>query len=159
MNGRILAADHDGAYALKLVGDVRVSLCSAIDDYLDQMFEDSHFESVVVDLCDAEGIDSTTLGILAKLALRAKKQYGFKPVVYSSDVGINRLLQSMAFARIFEIREQAWTQPDSITEVPAVSEDVVAVKEKVIEAHRVLMDLSDDNRERFTDLMTVLEQS
>lgn len=159
MSGRILAADHGGAYALKLVGDVRVNLCSAIEDYLDQMFEDSRFESVVVDLCDAEGIDSTTLGILAKLALRAKKQYGFKPVIYSRDVGINRLLQSMAFARIFEIREQTCEQPDSVTEVPVLSEDVVAVKEKVIEAHRILMDLSDENRERFTDLMTILEQS
>ena len=159
MSGQILAAEHDGVYALKLVGDVRVNLCSAIDDYLEQMFEDSHFESVVVDLCDAKGLDSTTLGILAKLALRAQKQYGFKPVVYSCDTGINRLLQSMAFARIFEIREQACDQPDSITEVPAVSADAVAVKEKVIEAHRVLMDLSDENRDRFQDLMTVLEQS
>ena len=64
--GRILAADHNGAYALKLVGDVRVNLCSAIDDYLEHMFNDPGFESVMVDLCEAEGIDSTTLGLLAK---------------------------------------------------------------------------------------------
>ncbi len=158
MSGRFLVAEHDGAYALKLAGDVRVSLCAAIEDYLDQMFEDSHFESVVVDLCDAKGIDSTTLGILAKLALRTERQYSFKPVVYSSDPGINRLLQSMGFERIFEIREQSCEQLDSITDVPAVSEDAIAVKEKVIEAHRVLMDLSEENRERFQDLMTVLEQ-
>ena len=37
MQGRILAADHHGAYALKLMGDVRVNLCSSIDDYLDQL--------------------------------------------------------------------------------------------------------------------------
>ncbi len=159
MEGRILAAEHAGAYALKMVGDVRVSLCSTIDDYLGRMYEDRGFESVVVDLCEAEGIDSTTLGILAKLALRVQKQYGFKPVIYSSNPGINRLLQSMAFGRIFDIREEVCGAPGTVAEVPAVSEDVVAVKNKVIEAHRVLMDLSEDNRERFQDLMDVLEQS
>ena len=158
MDGRILAAEHGGAYALKMTGDVRVSLCAAIDDYLDRMFEDSGFESVVVDLCEAEGIDSTTLGILAKLALRSQKEFGFKPVIYSCDPGINRLLQSMAFHQIFDIREEACDNPDSIREVPAVSEDMAVVKKKVIEAHRVLMDLSEENRERFQDLMEALEQ-
>ena len=156
--GRILAAEHDGAYALKMSGDVRVSLCATIDDYLQHMFEDTHFVSVLIDLCDAEGIDSTTLGLLAKLALQARKQYGFKPVIYSSNPGINRLLQSMAFERIFEIREEACAEPGAISEVPAVTEDPQEVKQKVIEAHRILMDLSEENRERFKDLMTVLEK-
>ena len=66
MEGRILAAHHHGAYALKFVGDVRVNLCNSIDDYLDHMFEDPEFQSVLVDLCEAEGVDSTTLGLLAK---------------------------------------------------------------------------------------------
>ena len=30
--GKILAAQHDGAYALKMVGDVRVTLCATFDD-------------------------------------------------------------------------------------------------------------------------------
>jgi anti-anti-sigma factor len=155
--GRILAADHNGAYALKLVGDVRVNLCSAIDDYLEHMFNDPGFESVMVDLCEAEGIDSTTLGLLAKLALRARKQYGLKPVIYSCSSSINRLLQSMAFGRLFEIRQETCVDDDVIREIPSVSEDAEAIRIKVIEAHRVLMDISDDNRERFQDLLVALE--
>ncbi len=159
MSGRILAAEHEGAYALKLVGDVRVSLCATIDDYLQQMFDDPDFDSVLVDLCETEGIDSTTLGLLAKLAIRTREKHGFKPVVYSCNPSINRLLQSMAFARIFDIREETCDNPDSISEVPAVSGDADSVKGKVIEAHNILMDLSEENRERFQDLMLVLKQS
>ena len=159
MEGRILAADHHGAYALKLVGDVRVNLCSSIDDYLDHMFADPKFESVMVDLCEAEGIDSTTLGLLAKLALRAHKQFGLKPVMYSDRGGINRLLQSMAFGRIFDIREEHAADDDAIREIPTVSEDPETVRIRVIEAHRVLMDISEENRERFQDLMTALEKN
>ena len=79
--GKLLAAQHDGIYILKLVGDVRVNLCTAIDDYFEHMFEDPDLESVLVNLCDAEGIDSTTLGLLAKLALRFKRQFGLKPAI------------------------------------------------------------------------------
>lgn len=156
--GRILAAEHDGAYALKLVGDVRVNLCTAIDDYFDHLFADPNLESVMVDLCEAEGVDSTTLGLLAKLALRFRKQFDLRPVIYSSNPGINRLLSSMAFGKIFDIREQA-CNAECIAEIPAVSADPNAAKEKVIEAHRVLMDLSTENSERFRDLMAVLEQN
>ena len=157
-DGRILAAHHDGAYALKLVGDVRVNLCSAIDDYLDGMFSDPAFESILVDVCEADGIDSTTLGLLAKLALRARQQYGLKPVIYSCNSGINRLLKSMAFGKLFDIREEHFVEDDVIKEIPAVSEDPESVRIKVIEAHRVLMDISDENRERFQDLMVALEK-
>lgn len=156
--GKILAAEHHGAYALKLVGDVRVNLCSSIDDYLEHMYSDPAFESVMVDLCEAEGIDSTTLGLLAKLALRVRKQFGLRPVIYSCSNGINRLLQSMAFGKLFDIREENVLNGAVISEIPAVSDEPEVVREKVIEAHRVLMDLSDENRERFQDLMTALEQ-
>lgn len=155
--GRILAAEHDGAYALKLLGDVRVGLCTTIDDYFNQMFTDGNFVSVWIDLCEAEGVDSTTLGLLARLALRVREQYGFKPVIYSSNPGITRLLESMAFQRIFEIREQRSDDPESISELPSVKGNEAEVKQRVIEAHRALMGLSETNRNRFKDLMAVLE--
>lgn len=158
MDGRILAADHHGAYALKLVGDVRVNLCSAIDDYLEHMFEDPEFQSVLLDLCEAEGIDSTTLGLLAKLALRARKEYGLRPVIYSCRAGINRLLQSMAFGKLFDIRQESFVNGSVIKEIPAVNDEPDVIREKVIEAHRVLMDVSEENRDRFRDLVTALEK-
>jgi anti-anti-sigma factor len=155
--GKILAAQHDGIYILKLVGDVRVNLCTAIDNYFERMFEDPNFESVLVNLCDAEGIDSTTLGLLAKLALRFKQQFGLKPAIYCDSAGINRLLQSMAFGKIFDIREQSCAELENITEIPAISGDAEAAREKVLEAHRVLMDISEENHERFRDLVAALE--
>ena len=156
--GRILATEHHGAYALKLVGDVRVDLCSAIEEYFKGMFSNPEFESVTVDLCEADGMDSTTLGLLAKLALQSRDQYGLQPVVYSCSHGINRLLESMGVGKLFDIRAEHLCSGEDITDIPAVSEDPEAVRIKVLEAHKVLMDISDDNRERFQDLITVLEQ-
>ena len=156
--GKILAASHDGAYVIRLQGDVRLTLCTTIDEYFQHMYEDPAFASVWVDLCEAEGIDSTTLGLLAKLALEVKERFGFEPAIYSCDPGINRLLKSMGFQRLFELHEEVCNDPEDISEIPAVDGSEQAVKEKVIEAHRVLMNLSDENRTRFKDLMSVLER-
>lgn len=157
--GKILAASHQGAYVIRLEGDVRLTLCTTIDEYLQKMFSDPEFASVWVDLCGAEGIDSTTLGLLAKLALNVQEKFGFQPAIYSCDPGINRLLKSMGFQRLFELHEEACANPDEISEIPVVQDSEDSVKAKVVEAHRVLMGLSDENRARFKDLMSVLEHS
>ena len=66
--GRILVGNGDGTYLMKLVGDVRLRLGAAVDEFLDRMFQDRGFRSVVVDLSATEGIDSTSLGVLARLS-------------------------------------------------------------------------------------------
>lgn len=157
--GRVLAASRHGAYVIRMVGDVRLTLCTRIDDYFQHMFDDPEFASVWVDLCEAEGIDSTTLGLLAKLALQVDERFGFKPAIYSCDPGITRLLKSMGFQRLFELREEVCSSTANVDEIPLVEGSEEAVKQKVIEAHRVLMGLSDENRVRFRDLMTALEHS
>ena len=156
--GRILAASQDGAYVIRLEGDVRLTLCTTIDDFLDKMFSDPNFASVWVDLCDAQGLDSTTLGLLAKLALRVKQKFGFVPAIYSCDAGINRLLRSMDFNRLYVLHEESCANPADIEEIPTVTGSEESVKQKVIEAHRVLMGVSDENRNRFKDLITALER-
>lgn len=156
--GRILAASHDGSYVIRLEGDVRLTLCTTIDDYFQRMYEDPGFTSVWVDLGEAEGLDSTTLGLLAKLAINVRDRFGFSPAIYCRDTGVLRLLRSMGFQRLFDIREEVCSDPEDIAEIPAVAGSEEAVRAKVIEAHRVLMDLSDENRERFRDLITALER-
>ncbi|QIB64163.1 STAS domain-containing protein [Kineobactrum salinum] len=157
--GRILAASQDGAYVIRMTGDVRLTLCTTIDDYFHRMLDRPDFASVWVDLCDAEGIDSTTLGLLAKLALEVRARYGFSPAIYSCNPGITRLIKSMGFQRLFELHENICTDPAEVRSVPIVQGSEQAVKDKVIEAHRVLMSLSDENRARFRDLMVALERN
>ncbi|MEO0438090.1 MAG: STAS domain-containing protein [Pseudomonadota bacterium] len=154
--GRVLAAKENGAYVIRLVGDVRLTLCASIEDYVEGMLEDPDFRSVWVDLCDAEGIDSTTLGQLAKLALAVDKRFGFRPAIYSCDAGINRLLSSMGLDRLFEIFESTCCATKCSEHIPMVPGTESAIRERVLEAHNVLMDVSDANRSRFSELVDTL---
>lgn len=156
--GRILVAEHNGSNVIKLVGDVRLTLCTVLDDYFEQMFGDKDFSSVIVDLNEAENVDSTTLGLLAKLALMARNRYQLTPVILSTNPDITRVLQSMGFDRVFRIRQHPLSNEEDLGELPQVEESEGAVKEKVLEAHRVLMGLNDRNKAKFKELVSMLEK-
>lgn len=157
-DGQVLAANENGAYVLRFVGDVRLTLCGSIEDYVESMLADKDFRSVWVDLCDVEGIDSTTLGQLAKLAIAVYERYNFRPAIFCCDAGINRLLQSMGLDRIFEMHEKTCCATGCGQSIPMVPGSEDEVREQVLEAHRTLMGMSDDNRDRFSELVSTLER-
>ncbi|MDP5071873.1 MAG: STAS domain-containing protein [Congregibacter sp.] len=159
IEGQVLAAQQHGAYVLRLVGDVRLTLCASIEDYVDGMLNDPQFTSVWVDLCDAQGIDSTTLGQLAKLAMAVYERYGFRPAIFCCDAGINRLLSSMGLDRLFEMHERTCCATGSAQSIPMVPGSEDDVRQKVLDAHRTLMDVSPENRARFSELVATLERA
>jgi len=156
--GKILFAEHEGSFIIKLVGDVRLTLCTSFDEFLERMFSHPKFLSVVVDLNDADGIDSTTLGLLAKLAIQSQKRFGFRPVLLCSKEDILRIITSMGFDEVFEV-QQGTSQIASAAELPTRQEPEDAVRQRIICAHKVLMDLRAENRLRFQELIKALEAS
>lgn len=154
--GKILIADNQGDYVLKLEGDVRLTICTAVDEQVALISSDQQLRSVVVDVCDAQGIDSTTLGLLAKLALATQKQQSIRVVVYSDNVSITRLLKSMCLQHIVDLKEEPMPAPVSASCVTVEEDDEQLVKDTVIEAHQALMEVSPQNELRFRDLMESL---
>ena len=65
--GKIQFAEQDGTFALKFVGEVRLTLCSALDATIAKTLGADNFSSIIIDLSQASNIDSTTLGLLAML--------------------------------------------------------------------------------------------
>ncbi|TQV78708.1 STAS domain-containing protein [Exilibacterium tricleocarpae] len=156
--GQILVAEHDGVYVIKMVGDVRLTLCISFDQFIDSMLEDSDFCSILFDLTGAEAIDSTTLGLMAKISILGNQRRGIVPVVVSTNPSINRLLESMGFEDIFEIIHEPAAAVTDATCLPVAEVSEQVVKGKVLEAHRILMGLNETNRETFRDLVKSLER-
>jgi anti-anti-sigma factor len=158
MTGRILVAAHEGVYVLRFEGDVRLTLCTAVDAYLAHMFEDPAFRGVVVDLSATVGIDSTSLGILAKLSIQASRRFGFVPTPVSTNPDITRILHSMGFDDVFMIIDEPLERESQLRELPAIDDiSEEDLRRHVIEAHRVLMGLNEGNRDTFKDLVEALE--
>ena len=155
---RIWAASNEGAHVLKLEGDVRLTMCTALDQYFQSMFAEPGFMSVWVDVTEADGLDSTTLGMLAQLAIQTKERFDFRPAIFSTNPSIDRLLDTMGFDQLFERRSECCNTDSAIQEIPAVPCEAGEVKRQVLEAHRTLMSMSDDNADAFKDLVSTLER-
>ncbi|WP_185268150.1 anti-sigma factor antagonist RssC [Halopseudomonas xiamenensis] len=155
--GRIQFAESEGTFVLKFIGDVRLTLCAALDAYIEKIFSALSFESIVIDLTETDNIDSTSLGLLAKLSILSKERVGLLPTLVSTHEDMNRLLQSMGFDQIFNIVTESTPTDAELQELPGqlLSED--QVKDRVLEAHRILMNLNEHNRTAFTDLVSSLE--
>jgi anti-anti-sigma factor len=157
--GQILVADHQGVYVIKMLDDVRLTLCISFDQFIDAMFADPEFTSVLFDLSEAEAIDSTTLGLMAKISILGQERQGITPVIWASNESIQRILQIMGFADIFTIVDQLDAPALAATPLNCVDCDEQLVKEKVLESHRILMKLNQSNSDTFSNLVKMLEDS
>jgi anti-anti-sigma factor len=156
--GKILIAENRGVYVLKFIGDVRLTLCSTIDALLKKIFGGEDFKSVVIDLTETEGIDSTALGFLAKIAVNTQEVSSRKPTIVSTREDITRVLSSMGFEHYFCLRDWPLALDYSLEEAPVLDDECAdSIRQKVIDAHRTLMGLNPQNQEEFEPVVFALE--
>ena len=159
--GKILVAKQNGTFLLQFVGDVRLTLCVAIDDYLKQMFDDPDFEAVIVDLCRADCLDSTSLGLLAKLAQETADLTKRRPLLVCHSADLLMALSNLGVDELFEAYDGVVAEATPATgarpEGFSANPDEAAMRLRVIEAHRVLMALNSANADAFKDLVEQLE--
>ncbi|MCC6074000.1 anti-sigma factor antagonist RssC [Pseudomonas sp. GCM10022188] len=157
--GKIQFAEQNGTFVLKFVGEVRLTLCSALDATIERIFGAHNFSSIIIDLTETSSIDSTTLGLLAKLSILSRQKIGLLPTLVSTNADISRLLESMGFEQVFNVVSTPLPCPECLRDLPAQDLSEELVKAKVLEAHRILMGLNEHNREAFSDLVTALERN
>ena len=156
MSGHILVGACEGNYVLKFSGDIRVGLCGSLDAFCERMLDAADFRSVIVDLAETLAIDSTALGCLARLSLAVQRIQTKIPTLICRSSDIERVLLNMGFDDVFAIVAEANVQDVELVDIPAVVEQ--EARQRVIEAHKVLMSLNDSNRAAFKSLVDALEQ-
>ena len=171
--GKIFISDQSDTYLLKFVGDVRLTLSASLGHYLDTLFENSHVKQVIVDMLEAEGADSTTLGLIAKLGLHCRKHYSINVQLFCQNPSILRTLECMGFDEIIDIFSQSpeihgdlrtfnalrETSKEASEEVLEETADtkIDKLREQVLESHKVLRQLNPENSVEFSDLIKALE--
>ncbi|MEH6448911.1 MAG: STAS domain-containing protein [Oleispira sp.] len=155
--GKIEVANKCGIYVIKLSGDVRLNLCSALERYLDDMFLAEDFKTVLVDLSDAEGVDSTTLGQLAKISIISKDKFGLVPSIITPRADITRILLSMGFDKVFYLIGDIPEHISDLNELACEQVNEELMRDKVITAHKILMSLNEDNKNAFQELVDCLQ--
>ena len=96
---------------------------------------------------------------MAKISILYKERFDSLPTIISTNPDINRILQSMGFDQVFYIVKELVSHLEYLDELPQKTVDESEMKQRVIEAHRLLMSLNENNREAFQDLVQNLEEN
>ena len=155
--GKILVSDKDGNYLIKFSGDVRVNLCGSLNHHMAAIFGSTDVQHVVIDMLEAECVDSTTLGLIAKLALHCRKEYNINMQLFCQNPSILRTLDCMSFDEIIDICQEVPDIDADLHAIETVNSDIDEVRRQVLEAHKLLTQLSPDSSKEFTDLIRALE--
>ncbi len=156
-SGHVQVAFCRGVHVIRLIGDVRLNLCSALEQYLDGILANPDFDNVIIDLTLADGVDSTTLGQMAKISIVCRERFGITPTIASPNPGITKILLSMGFDQVFHIIDEPFADEAEFRDWAADALDEDEARRQVIAAHRVLMSLNDKNKDAFRELVDSLE--
>jgi|SRR5690554_2336872 len=156
-DGKIQCAESDDVFILKCSGDVRLTFCSTLNDIIEKILKSHSFKNILIDLTEVISIDSTMLGLLAKLSIMSQRKLGMLPTLVSTKPDVNRVLDSMGFSQVFNVLHTPGPCPDCLNDLPEQEQSEAVVKERVLEAHQILMSLNESNRNEFRDLVTALQ--
>jgi anti-anti-sigma factor len=165
-------AELNGVYILKFEGDIRVTLCASLDEFIDRMFANDQLKYIILDLSQAKNIDSTALGMIAKIAVQSQANLKIFPLTLSTNPDVDRILECMGLPQVLNIVEslesvdtiklqnelKAISEENQFKDMPLHDHSQEYLCEKVLEAHKTLMSLNQSNKIIFHDLVSNLEE-
>lgn len=157
-SSRVFYAEHDNIHGLKFIGDIRYTIGAALDKFIKTLCDGPKPRGFMVDLRGTESIDSTSLGLLAYLANCMQRCGAPKVTLVSTNEDINDLLFAIGFDQVFDIVDETG---HTLQEGQELGLDVSSGPEMaltVLEAHRTLMAMGEDNKARFKDVVELFEQ-
>ncbi|OTG86665.1 anti-anti-sigma factor [Acinetobacter sp. ANC 4558] len=156
--GHVEYASLNGTHIFKLIGEVRAQSCISLDKLLNRIEQQSNIVGAIVDLTQTTFIDSTVLGILAKLGLKLKQKHHLQTVMLSTNSDITTLANSMGLSQIFVILDNS-NHSNICTKALAeenVTQNILLCT--VLDAHKTLMQLNENNQNMFEPLVKQLER-
>jgi anti-anti-sigma factor len=147
------------AIVLVLEGRVHYAFTAHLRALFDELSERLADETLLVDLRPLEAIDSTGMGLLARLG-RAALERGRRGVIVCTNDDVSICLRSAAFDQLFVFLEH-WPLEEAMPlgEVPLGAGDFSPEQlgHVMLEAHRDLATLSERNRQSFAAVISALE--
>jgi anti-anti-sigma factor len=158
--GKYLFAREDGTIILKLVGSLKYTESLSFDEFIDKLIREDSFTNAIIDLTEVEYIDSTNLGIIAKLGEHLLNTHSNQTSIISTNDDVNQVLRSVGFDDVFLLIDDPSAFDTEATEEIPSSEQVVDKRtgRMILEAHQSLIKLNKKNREAYKDIVDLLKK-
>ena len=94
---------------------------------------------------------------MAKISVKLKQYRQQLPTIISTNDDVTRILLSMGFDKVFILLSEPLGAQGELQQLDELQESESEVRQRILEAHRTLMDLNEHNRDAFRDLVHSLE--
>jgi anti-anti-sigma factor len=158
-DGRVTHTRCDHRHVLHYFGRVDYTLAPAIERAAGRWLEDEGTAELLFDLSEATLLDSTNLGLIARLAARLRRDAEGRPVIVSRNEDITAVLASMGFDEIFDIvgDHPALATPAEEEPITSGPPSKSELRDTMLAAHRTLMALNEKDRAEFEGVVAWLE--
>ena len=159
MEPKIRYAHAEHRCILQLAGEIRHPVSSVVDAIIGEFLKDEEAPEFVIDLTNTTYIDSTNLGLIAKIARETWRRGLEQPVLVSTNADVNAVIDSMGFTHAFRIVQEHEATGAELHEapIPAHCSDARTAN-RLLEAHEALIALDEKNRKTFQQVVDVLRQ-
>ncbi len=155
---KYLAGDYQGNLFIKIVGNATMKNSKTLDSLFEKVFKEEK-KDIILDFEECNYMDSTMLGLLAKTAIKLKKLWGSSMYAMNMSNAVSMSLKSTGVDKLLTTID---TTGFGIVEVAKIeNSDFEGKREKtehILESHKVLMELSEENKAVFKNVVTLLEQ-
>ncbi len=158
---QIMVACSGGIVQIRVLGRATFLNGQPLRDFGLKILQ-SELSKVLIDLSQCISMDSTFMGVLAMIALRVRKK-NIPIEIVNADKEKKRLLTSLGLGNLFDFTRTATEDVDWVslcntkTDKQAPSNTLENAK-TMLEAHEVLMEVSEDNIPRFRNVVEYLKQ-
>jgi anti-anti-sigma factor len=149
-------AEHRGF--LKLIGEIRYPLAASLNRAVNTLLAAPEIQGVVVDLQETDFMDSTCLGLLARVATLKPPSQSEPPVIVSTHAEINQLLETMGFDQVFVLlKSPGAVAADFVPAAEPAGAPARPDRKVILDAHRALCEMNEKNRQLFQNVIEQLE--
>lgn len=159
MEGAIYTARIDAIEYIKFKGTIRYSHCSGLEAHIENLFNKKDFEDIAIDMVEARVLDSTALGLLARISIEQNKQTKRKPVILIAEGELLNILNRVCFDQVFNIvLSDSLSTGHNFEQLSNDEDDENKTLQRVVKAHQDLARLADENASLYKDITNALKQ-
>jgi len=156
--GHVTHAEKQGVHVLRYFGTVNFMLAPGLQRFVDHLIQQGHISGLVFDLTAAESLDSTNLGLMARVNEQLRDAGAANSVILSSNEDIDTVLRSMGFDQTFDLMHSECCEDGSCTPIESESPSANELRRTMLEAHHALVRMSEAGRLEFEPVVACLER-
>ena len=151
----LLIAHNKGVYDIKVEGRANFEYGLPLRNFAKNL--EGKFEKVCIDLTSCTGMDSTFMGVLAMIGLKARKVGGIVEII-NADANNRHLLIGLGLEKLFAFIERHESLENADWQQSEPDKDRLTTAETVVEAHQTLMDVDQNNIPKFEKVVEFAQE-